>query len=423
MAVSFSRNGSRYRFITGSRLLVEVVLSAPASNTVLIVDHDHATLAQIAELARGVGLSVLTAENGAMFRHALLCARPSLVLLDMQVPDMDGVDCMRHLVTQGHDPEVVLMSGLDPKVMTSARQYGRTLGLKVTDILHKPIGLVDYQRVVMRHVNVPMSLSAEELCTAINEYDLVLHYQPIVHRHGGDWSVRSIEALVRWKHPQHGLLMPAQFLPLAEREGLMTQITDFVLAEALRQVGHWHARGWHLALTINLPSSCIDDVRFPDRLDRVLREHGVAPEYLTFDVSETALMGDQSVIMDSFARLRVHGVSLALDDFGVGTSSFTQLYKLPYTALKIDRALVTEMVESVQARTVVSALIELGHQLSLKVCAEGVNSEVVFDLLSRAGCDQMQGDWLSAAQSASALELFLHQWEDSVNPTERLMAG
>lgn len=404
-----------------TRRRAEVVLSAPDSNIVLIVDHDNVILTQVGELARGAGLTVLTAENGAMFRHALLCARPSLVLLDMQVPDMDGVDCMRHLATLGHDAEVVLMSALDPKVMTSARQYGRSLGLKVTDMLHKPVPVSEYQRIIQRHTITPMALSAEELRKAIEEYELLLHYQPIVQRQGNSWPVRAVEALVRWKHPKHGLLMPGEFLPLAEREGLMTPLTDFVLAEALRQVGHWHSRGWPLGLTVNLPSSCIDDVHFPDRLDRVLREHGVAADHLTFDVSEAALVGDQSVIMDSFARLRVHGVSLALDDFGVGTSSFTQLYKLPYTALKIDRALITETVESAQARTVVSALIELGHQLSLNVCAEGVHSEVVFDLLARAGCDQMQGDWLSAAQSPAALELFLRQWDDS--SSSALMVG
>ena len=193
----------------------------------------------------------------------------------------------------------------------------------------------------------------EELRRAIDEHELIVHYQPKVVRAANDWHVRSAEALVRWRHPRLGLLYPGEFLPLAEQSGLIVDLTDFVLTDAIRQIGHWSTRGLDLGAAVNLSPRLVQDLEFPERLTRVLREFEVRPEQLTLEVTEAASVDDPELVMDIFTRLRVKGVGLSLDDFGIGTSSLTLLYKMPFSEVKIDGLLIAEIASSKAAATVV----------------------------------------------------------------------
>lgn len=405
------------------QVCLEVDVSLSARNVLLVVDDDPALLALIAEIGKRSGYEVVTADSCAAFRQAVAQAHPSLVILDLQMADMDGVEALRHLATAVTKAEILILSGMDHKVLATARQFGLSLGLRVLDALQKPVRMRELETYLIKHNGGHAPLTGDEFRRAISEYELVLHYQPILQRVNHTWVVNTVEALVRWQHPQRGLLYPGEFLSMVEQENLMTEMTDYVLTEALRQVGHWHARGLHVGLAVNLAVRNVTDLNFPDRLSDVLREYGVPPAYLCFEVTEAAAVGDQEVVMDSFARLRVRGVELALDDFGVGTSSVTQLYKMPYSSIKIDQALVAEMSTSLQARTVVSALVDLGHKLSLGVCAEGVESEAAFDRLDRMGCDRLQGDYISKPVTATELEAFAHAWGVGHDERSALMAG
>lgn len=398
-------------------------MSLSARNVLLVVDDDRELLALIAEVGRRSGFNVITADSSAEFRRAVAQTQPSLVILDLQMADMDGVEALRHLAMGGILADVLLLSGMDSKVLATARQFGQSQGLRMLEPLQKPARLCALESFLARYNGEHAPLSGEEFRRALAEYELVLHYQPILHRVEHSWTVGTVEALVRWQHPTRGLLYPAQFLPMVERENLMTAMTDFVLTEALRQVGHWHSRGLHVGLAVNLAARTVADLNFPDRLADVLREYSVPSAYLCFDVTEAASVGDQELVMDNFARLRLRGVELALDDFGVGTSSVTQLYKMPYNSLKIDQTLVAEMAGSQQARTVVSALIDLGHKLSLSVCGEGVETQAAFDHLDRMGCDRLQGDHISKAVTAIEVEAFIRAWGAERHQDSALLAG
>ena len=398
-------------------------MSLSARNVLLVVDDDPALLALIAEIGKRSGYAVITAGSGTEFRQAVAHANLSVIILDLQMDDMDGVEGLRHLATVGTKADVLLLSGMDHKVLATARQFGLSLGLNMHDALQKPVRMRELEAYLLKHNGAHAPLTGAEFRRALAEYELVLHYQPILHRVDHAWPVGTVEALVRWQHPQRGLLMPAQFLPMVEHESLVTEMTDFVLMESLRQVGHWHARGLHVGLAVNISARNVADLNFPDRLSQVLREYGVPAAFLCLEVTEAASAGDQDLVLDSFARLRVRGVELALDDFGVGVSSVTQLYKMPYNSLKIDRALIAEMSTSQQARTVVSALAELGHKLSLGVCAEGVETQTAFDLLDRMGCDRLQGDFISKAVTAAELESFTRVWSADHGFDTALLAG
>lgn len=387
-------------------------MTTPTHNVLLIADSDADFIYQVVELAKRASYTVVTADTAAHFRHAIAQFKPSLVMIDLQMAGMDGVAGLRHLASTGLATEVLLVSSMDARVLATARQYGVSLGLSMLDVMQKPVRLNEVEARLVKSRLDSTAVTLDELKRAIEEYELLLHYQPILQRRDTSWSVNAVEALVRWQHPTRGLLLPAQFLPLAEQAQLSTALTDYVLTESLRQVGHWHTRGVQLGLAVNLSARMVTDLDFPDRLTQVLREYGVQAEYLTLEVTEAASLGDVDTVLDSFARLRVRGVGLALDDFGIGTSSFTQLYKMPYSSMKIDASLIAEVSQSPEALTIAEALIDLGHKLSLSVCAEGVETAAAFDVLDHAGCDQLQGDYISKPVIASELEIFMAAWGD-----------
>lgn len=385
-------------------------MSRPERRLLLVVDDEVDFLELIAQIGEGVGCEVICAESAASFREQLARRHPALILLDLQMPGMDGIEALRYLARQGVKSGILLASGMDHRVLSSARQLGESLGLKMLGTLQKPAMLEDIEQLITRHMDPGERLSAEDLKQAIDEHELVVHYQPKVVRSAADWQVRSAEALVRWRHPRLGLLYPAEFLPLAEQSGLIIGITDFVLTDALRQVGHWRKRGLNLTAAVNLSPRLVRDLEFPDRLQRIFREFDVTPEQLTLEVTEAASLDDPELVMDIFTRLRVRGVGISLDDFGTGTSSLTQLYKMPFSEVKIDRTLIGDVMTSPAAATIAGAIVELAHRLSLSVCAEGVESAAAFEFLDRAGCDALQGEFIAAAMPAAEIEAFIDVW-------------
>lgn len=385
-------------------------MSPRERNLVLAVDDEVDFLELIVQIGDGVGCEVITADSADGFREQLALRQPSLILLDLQMPGMDGIEALRYLARLGTTAGVLLASGMDQRVLASARQLGDQLGLRMLGTLQKPAMLEEIEALLAKHMEPGERLGVEELQRAIDEHELVVHYQPKLVRSQNDWQVRSAEALVRWRHPQLGLLYPAEFLPLAEQSGLIVGVTDFVMTDAIRQIGHWRARGLNLGAAVNLSPRLVQDIEFPDRLGRVLREFDATPEQLTLEVTEAASLDDPELVMDIFTRLRVKGVGLSLDDFGIGMSSLTQLYKMPFSEVKIDRLLIAEITQSKAAATVVKAIVELAHNLSLTVCAEGVETSPMFEFLEQGGCDALQGDFIARAMPAAEIESFIEVW-------------
>ena len=244
-----------------------------------------------------------------------------------------------------------------------------------------------------------------ELRRAIAEGQLEVHYQPKATLASG--AVDGVEALVRWNHPDRGLIPPNDFIPLAEETGLINKLTVYVLDAALGQCSKWRSEGIDVAVAVNLSARNIADTDLPDTVGGLLREHAVDASRLVLELTESSLMADPEGAKDVLERLHRMGVGLAIDDFGTGYSSLTYLSELPVTELKIDRSFVKSMATSDGDAFIVRATIDLGRNLGLRVVAEGVEDESVWQRLTELGCDVAQGYYLRRPEPASDLTPWL----------------
>lgn len=244
-----------------------------------------------------------------------------------------------------------------------------------------------------------------ELRRAIEDGQFVLHYQPIADMQSG--GIGGVEALVRWQHPRHGLMMPDEFIPLAEHTGLIKPLTLYVLNQALRQCRTWHQAGLELSVAVNLSVRSLQDEAFPDEIARLLHEHQVDPSWLELEITESAIVVDPIRALGVLGRLGVMGVGLSLDDFGTGYSSLAYLKRLPVSEIKIDKSFIINMALDDNDAVIVRSTIELARNLGLQVVAEGVETEEMWGLLSSLGCDLAQGYYLSRPIPAEDLTSWL----------------
>jgi diguanylate cyclase (GGDEF)-like protein len=244
-----------------------------------------------------------------------------------------------------------------------------------------------------------------ELRRALDNGEFVLHYQPKISL--PDRQVTGVEALVRWQHPTRGLLAPGEFLPLLESTGLMHPLSHMVLREAVHQAASWRRAGMPLKVAVNLSPRSLLNPELPARVLATLAGADLPASFLELEITESAVMTNPERAAFIVAQLRTEGISVSIDDFGAGYTGLALLRTLPVTALKIDRSLVTHMLDCDQDEAVTQAVIDLAHRLHLDVIAEGVENEALLDRLTALGCDQAQGYLISRPLPAAALEGWL----------------
>jgi diguanylate cyclase (GGDEF)-like protein len=244
----------------------------------------------------------------------------------------------------------------------------------------------------------------QDLRAALERRQFELVYQPKVDARS--LQITAAEALLRWRHPQRGMVSPVLFIPLAERFGLIDAIGDWVLQEACRQSAEWRQRGLRMRVAINLSGYQLRQDDLVKRLEAALKKHKIPASRFTCEITESVAMEDTRVTREAFEQLRRAGVHVSIDDFGTGHSSLASLRRLPAAELKIDRAFVCDLESSQEARTIAGAIVQMAHTLGLRVVAEGVESQVQRDLLIEMGCDELQGYLFARPMSATALGLW-----------------
>jgi EAL domain-containing protein (putative c-di-GMP-specific phosphodiesterase class I) len=243
-----------------------------------------------------------------------------------------------------------------------------------------------------------------ELTSAFETNALSLVYQPKIDLK--THKLAGVEALIRWSHPQHGPISPADFIPLAEESDVIDDLTSWVADQALGQARIWSDLGFDGSMALNVSARNLNKVQFPDMLAEICARHCFTADRVVVEITETA---SQQILklLDTLSRLRLKGFRLALDDFGIGFSSMAQLQQLPFSELKVDRSFVAKMVEAQDCLIITRAIINLGHELGLEVVAEGVESAEAMEKLVQLGCDGAQGYYIGRPSPAAGIQALL----------------
>ena len=375
---------------------------------IYIIDDEPQTVTLLMEYVELVGYEAKTfveAEN--FFEETTSIPDGSMMVLDLNMPKMDGIEVMRQMVKTGKLLPLVLVSGYDSGILHSAEQLAKAYSIDIVATLAKPFTFKFFKEIVEKYAEktehrlVPrkaLSVTASELGSAILNNQLVLHYQPQIKISSGELT--GVEALVRWKHPEHGLIYPDLFIGLAEKSGLIADLTAQVIRMAMDQVLKWKSSQLEIPVSVNISAENITSLSLPEQLSNMLNKHQLEPTMLTLEVTESALMGQLVTSLDILTRLRMKNFHLSVDDFGTGYSSLSQLYRMPFSELKVDKSFVMNMLNDEDAKGIVKICIMLGHELNMRVVAEGVEDFNTFKLLTEMGCDIAQGYHIARPMAA-----------------------
>ena len=397
--------------------------------SVLLVDDDPRTLRSLSFLLEGIGASEThTAADGHEALSYLDNApeRPDVILTDLNMPGLDGVEFLRHLSMRGIASRIVLISGENKRILDTAKTLAQVHDLNLIGTLQKPITqkalreilrqCLDFGAQTRRRDRGP--ITEQELVDGLMNRDgepLRTVYQPTVSMKTG--APVGVEALVRWAHAKAGVLGPMSFIPLAERLGHAKFLTDLVMRRVMAEAALWRGGGLDLRVSINISVTVLKCLDLPEFVVATAKATGLDPSTVTLEITESHLMDDFKESLETLARLRLKGVWLSIDDFGTGYSSMEQLKRVPFNEVKIDRSFVTGAAQDTETRAILESSIELGQRLGLVVVAEGVESREDWDLLESLGCDVAQGYFISRPIEANALPDWVREWNTTGLPT------
>ncbi|QWL61697.1 EAL domain-containing response regulator [Aeromonas jandaei] len=393
---------------------------------VIMVVEDHAFQRKaLMHQIRDLGYQqLLEARDG---QEALeLCQRHSVDILfcDLRMPGMDGMALLRRLSLGGFSGGIILSSALEDDVVEAVLRMSAAYGLQVLGRIEKPS--TKQQLKVLIESWSPRQeqaqkedghrLGLDELRRALDDDQIVPWYQPKVSFATGEWV--GMEALARWQHPEYGLVSPGRFIPLAENNGLIDQLTEIIINKSLRDGHLWEETGLSLNLSMNLSTTSLIEGDLCNSLIAQCQRWSINPELITLEVTESSFVQDVGKSLEVLTRLRMHGFGLSIDDFGTGYSSMQQLALLPFTELKLDRSFVDRCYADPSRLAIIESSIELARKLGLKSVAEGVEDELTWQQLAKLGCDVCQGFFSARPMPRSELQEWHRSWQERL-PTLR----
>jgi EAL domain-containing protein (putative c-di-GMP-specific phosphodiesterase class I) len=389
---------------------------------ILVIDDEPDVGRLIAAAADGMGFQCMHTTDPAAFLREIQ-SLTTLVFLDLMMPQIDVIELLRLLAQQQCKVPIVLMSGVGNRILETAEQFATSLGLCIAGHLNKPFRLRELQEIVGRNVKPqPLTVAAKtirpeipdgDLRQAVERDEFVVFYQPQIDLATG--AVEGLEALVRWQHPKRGLIFPDQFISRAGELGLIDQLGWIVFEHGIRELAQFaDGMGTRLNLSLNVSADSLQDLHFPEKLLALLGRHGISPDRITVEITESVVIEELSNALDVLTRLRLKGVLLSIDDFGTGFAMMRQLRNVPATELKIDKSLVQNIHRGNGDRIVVQKIIEIGHELGLKVVGEGVETEEQLSFLASNRCDCLQGYLYSRPIPAQQITKWLVQYRSQL---------
>lgn len=388
---------------------------------ILVIDDDAFVLKLLKHQLAQLGfqdIAVFQAAEAALGAMTNDTKSVDLVFCDIQMPEMDGVELIRHLGSVEYRGGLVLISGEDERILSTVQSLAQAHGLKILAALRKPTTLEQLQRILEQHNSLsalPLYsarkiYSVEEVRRGIRGGELINHYQPKVRLPSGE--VTGVEVLVRWQHPEDGLVLPDQFIDTAEEHGLIDELTRIVLVKALQDCWHWQQANLSLSIAVNISISNLNSVDYPDFIVQSAKEAGVDLSNVVLEVTESQLMHNPLTVLDILTRLRLKNITLSIDDFGTGHSSLTQLRDIPFNELKVDAGFVHDACHQPARRAILEASFDMARRLGMKTAAEGVENLDDWRFLTmQVKCDIAQGYFIAKPMPAGELFDWMQEWE------------
>lgn len=384
----------------------------------LVIDDEAFVRKLLAHLLGRQGVGNVLACEGGLSGLELLATRSDidLIFCDLQMPGMDGVEFIRHLVQRNYAGSLVLVSGEDERILHTAGRLARAHRLDVLGELRKPVTPDELRKVLDRRGTASIlpvrelnrEYGADELRHALEHRQLVNYYQPKVSLESASFA--GVETLVRWKHPEDGLIGPDRFVPLAEESGLIDALTHQVLETALHDMRKLLDGGNAIQVAVNVSMENLRALDFPEYVARTALAAGVPLSALVLEVTESRLMDDPLSALEILTRLRLKRIGLSIDDFGTGHSSLAQLRDIPFSELKLDRSFVHGAAQDASLRAILDVSLDLARQLGISTVAEGVEDREDWELLRTRGCHLAQGWFISRPLEAGALPSWIAAW-------------
>ena len=381
--------------------------------TLLVVDDDDFQRQMVVNMLHTLGATaVFDAGDGRqaieMIREAK-CGKADIVLCDLNMPEMDGLEFLRHLGQEHHNVAIIIVSALGGKLLLSAGKMAKMHGIKLLGVVEKPILLgqlkellAKYERTENKWLQSVASVDVmlEDILYGIQAGQFEPYFQPKVDMKTG--QVVGAEALARWRHPEKGVIGPGVFIPILEQSGNIDDLTFQMLEKSALMCRKMHDMGCRISVSVNLSQASLDDAELTDKITRVVARADIEPQYIVLEVTESVATTNMAHALENLARLCMKGFLLSIDDYGTGYSSLQQLTRIPFSELKIDQSFVKDFADSEALRIVVESSIDMARKLEIKSIAEGVESQHDWDMLRRLGCDMVQGYFVAKPMDASA---------------------
>lgn len=387
---------------------------------ILVLDDERFMLKLLAYMLANQGYThVTTCDSGqaALDHMDQQLSPPDIILLDLNMPEMDGIEFLRHLVHRHYAGGIILVSGEGERMQQSAEKLVRAHQIKILGHLQKPASPTKLAAMLENFSKrkpgaareAAKTYSAEEVRAAITQGELVNYYQPKVLVTTG--RVTGVETLVRWQHPRDGLVMPNQFIQVAESHGLIDKLTRHVISQALEQASAWQKAGLPLRVAINVSMSNLASLDFADFVATTTAAAGVSARNITLEVTESRLMEDPCAPLETITRLHLKRFRLSIDDFGTGHSTLAQLRDIPFDELKIDQSFVHGASDNKTIRAMFDASLGLARKLEIEAVAEGIEDRADWDFLRTTDCDLAQGYFIARPMPAADLAAWISTWE------------
>lgn len=342
-----------------------------------------------------------------------------IIISDLDMPGMDGLEFMRHVAETGATVSVIIASALDPALIGSVETMTAAYGINVLGAIRKPITAQALESAIRLYaapyLNVARAKAVEptftigEIVDGLDKHEFEPYFQPKIEFSTG--AIKGVEALARWRHPEHGIVPTSAFIKPLEESGHIDNLTLAMLEMAAVSCRTWRKGGLDATVSVNLSLKSLSDVMLADRLTELVLAQDLDPHHMVLEVTESAATTQLGGALENLSRLRMKGFGLSIDDYGTGYSSMQQLSRIAFTELKIDQSFVKNASRQKASQVILESSIEMARRLNIIAVAEGVETQAEWDLLKSLGCDLCQGYLIAAPMETGAFFRWAKNWK------------